>query len=205
MNNKETILLATLEIASEKGLGNISLSQIAKKVGIQKSSLYSHFSSKEELINSLYKYLREKAKKASGNNSIDYGKLVEGKNARDVLLLAVESYSRINADKNMRMFYKFIISERVFNKEAAKIMIAETEKMVLATKQLFYAMQVHKVMDFVSIDMAAVSFAMAIHSLLDFKIDKDFAENADISQQVTAYIDYFCNVHKEDSYEKNFN
>lgn len=37
----------------------------------------------------------------------------------------------------MRIFYKFIISERVFSKEAIKIMITETERMILATKQLF--------------------------------------------------------------------
>lgn len=48
----------------------------------------------------------------------------------------------------MRIFYKFIISERVFSKEAVKIMITETERMILATKQLFYAMQIHKVMNF---------------------------------------------------------
>lgn len=197
MNNKETIFLATLELASEKGLGNISLSQIAKKVGIQKPSLYSHFSSKEDLIGGLYLYLRESAQKSSDHSPIDYGKLVEGQNACDILLRAVESYSRINADKKMRMFYRFVMSERVFNKEAAKIMIIETEKMLLATKQLFYAMQVHKVMDFSNVDMAATSFAMAIHSLLDYQIDKKFAETTNTSQQITAYIEYFCKIHEE--------
>lgn len=195
MNNKETIFLATLELASEKGLGNVSLSQIAKKVGIQKSSLYSHFASKEQLIDGLYLYLRESAQKSSDDGPIDYGNLVVGQTPRDILLRAVESYSRINADKNMRIFYRFVMSERVFNKEATKIMITETEKMVLATKQLFYAMQVHKVMDFGNVDMAATSFAMAIHSLLDYQIDKEFAENGDTSQQIEAYIDYFCKIH----------
>lgn len=191
--------MATLELASENGLGNISLSQIAKKVGIQKPSLYSHFSSKEELIHGLYLYLRDNASKMSENAPIDYGKLVVGQSAREILLRAVDAYSRINADQNMRMFYRFIMSERVFSKEAAKIMITETEKMVLATKQLFYAMQVHQVMNFSNIDMAATSFAMAIHSLLDYQIDKEFAENVDTSQQITAYIDYFCGIHKERS------
>lgn len=197
MNSKETILLATLELASEKGLGNISLSQIAKKVGIQKPSLYSHFKSKEELIDGLYLYLRKSASKVSENSPIDYGKQVSGQKARDILLRAVESYRRINADENMRMFYRFVMSERVFNKEAAKIMVTETEKMVLATKQLFYAMQVHNVMNFSNVDIAAISFAMAIHSLLDYQIDKEFAENTDISQQIAAYIDYFCEIYEE--------
>lgn len=49
-NRKEEILLATLELASEKGLGSVSLNMIADKVGIRKPSLYNHFSSKEELV-----------------------------------------------------------------------------------------------------------------------------------------------------------
>lgn len=84
MNNKETIFHATLELASEKGLGNVSLSQTAKNAGIQKFSLYSHFSSKEELIDGLYLYLRESASKVSGNGSIDYGKLVDGQNVSNI-------------------------------------------------------------------------------------------------------------------------
>ena len=38
MATKESILTAALDLASEKGLGNVSLSQIAKKAGIQKAS-----------------------------------------------------------------------------------------------------------------------------------------------------------------------
>lgn len=197
MNHKETILRATLELAAETGLGNISLSQIAKKVGIQKPSLYSHFASKEALIDALYLYLRENAAKAAHTGPMDYGKLVEGRNAREILRGAVASYSRINADKDMRMFYRFVMSERVFSKEAAHIMVTETEKMVLATKQIFYAMQVHQIMHFTNVDLAATTFAMAIHSLLDYQIDKEFAESIDVSPQITDFIDYFCSMQEE--------
>lgn len=80
MTTKEKILMATLELAAEKGLGAVSLSQIAKKVGIQKPSLYNHFSSKDEIIDGLYEYLRSQAKENMNGESIDYGKLVKGKN-----------------------------------------------------------------------------------------------------------------------------
>ena len=136
---KESILVATLELASQKGLGAVSLSQIAKKVGIQKASLYSHFSSKDEIIDSLYKYLRTKAKNRQNIGEVDYGALVKGKTAVEVLRYALESYRKMNEDPDMMQFYRFIVSERPFEEEAAKIMVAETEKMILATKQLFYA------------------------------------------------------------------
>ena len=54
---------------------------------------------------------------------------------------------------------------------AAKIVAEETDKMIIATKQLFYAMKVHKLLHFTNPDMSAVSFAMTIHGLMDYELD----------------------------------
>ena len=62
MNRKEEIIIATLELAAEKGLGTVSMAQIADKIGIKKASLYNHFKSKEEIIEQMYVYLRQQAK-----------------------------------------------------------------------------------------------------------------------------------------------
>lgn len=196
VNNKETILQATLQIASQKGLGNISLSQIAKEVGIQKASLYSHFSSKEELINSLYVYLRDNASKAL-RKEIDYGELVCKQSAYETLYQAVMEYKKIVLDPNMNQFYRFIMSERVFHKEAASIMVQESERMIQATKQILYAMQVHQVLDFLDVDMAAISFAMSVHSLLDYTLDKEFIEE-EMQPLLERYIRYFCQLHAKE-------
>lgn len=192
MNTKEKILLAALDLASENGLSGVSLSQIAEKVGIKKASLYSHFSSKEEIIGILYEYLREKAKTVLGSSSVDYGEMVKGKSAPEILRHAVKNYRAISSDEELKTFYKFIYSERVFHKEAAKIMITETEKMILAVKNLFYAMKIHKVMDFANIDMASLSFAMTMHSLIDYREDKMFADEIEMEQLINEYIDDFC-------------
>ena len=45
MNRKEEILLVTLELAAENGLSNVSMAQIAEKIGIKKPSLYNVFKS----------------------------------------------------------------------------------------------------------------------------------------------------------------
>ena len=60
---KKEIIMATLELAANKGLGNVSMNIIADKVGIKKPSLYNHFASKEELVEAMYQFLREEAKK----------------------------------------------------------------------------------------------------------------------------------------------
>ncbi len=52
----------------------------------------------------------------------------------------------MNQQEHMLNFYKIIYSERSLNPMAAKIVAEETDKMIIATKQLFYAMEVHKLL-----------------------------------------------------------
>ena len=81
---------------------------------------------------------------------------------------------------------------------ALTIMIAETNTMICATKQLFYAIMAKKVAYFENIDAAALSFAMGVHAILDFRMD-DFIAGSDSSHGVLEqYIDEFCRVYSAD-------
>ncbi len=78
---------------------------------------------------------------------------------------------------------------------AAEIMVAETNTMIWATKQLFYAIMAKKVAYFENIDAAAVSFAMGVHAILDFRMDESMA-GSDYSHGIMEqYIDEFCRVY----------
>ena len=50
---QQQILDTTLEIIAEKGVGGVSTTEIAQRVGIVPSALYRHFESKEALIDAL--------------------------------------------------------------------------------------------------------------------------------------------------------
>ena len=174
------------------------MSQIAEKAGIKKSSLYSHFSSKEQIISEMYLFLRKQANQNREIGHFDYGSFVEGKDLKEILMETVLSYDRMNHDPQMAMFYKVIISEKTLNSNAAEIMVAETNTMIRATKQLFYAIMAKKVAYFENIDAAAVSFAMGVHAILDFRMDDSMA-GSDYSQGILEqYIDEFCRVYSAD-------
>lgn len=192
---KEKIILATLELAGEKGLRSISMSQIAQRAGIKKSSLYSHFSSKEDIISEMYTFLRRQANQNRETGTFDYGKYVEGKTLKQILLETVMSYDAMNHDPKMTLFYKVIVSEKVFNPIAAEIMVQENKTMIWATKQLFYAIMAKKIADFDNIDAAALSFAMGIHAILDFQWDDNMAGSNDSKGLLEEYIDEFCNIY----------
>lgn len=194
MNRKEEIVLVTLQLAAKKGLANVSMSMIADKIGIKKPSLYKHFASKEEIVAAMYEYLRRQAKEKASIKPIDYSVFFEGKTSYEVLQTVVQGYIQMNQQENMMNFYKVIYSERSLNPVAAKIIVEETNKMIIATKQLFYAMEVHKLLHFANPDMSAVSFAMTIHGLMDYELDQSNFEcrNEADKNLLEDYLKWFC-------------
>lgn len=59
-NTKQDILEAALELFSVQGFEATSISQIANAVGIRKASLYSHFESKQAILDALVKEVLER-------------------------------------------------------------------------------------------------------------------------------------------------
>ena len=86
----------------------------------------------------------------------------------------MQGYVNMNHQEKLLTFYKVIYSERSIQPMAARIVAEETERMIIATKQLFYAMVIHKLLHFENADMSAVSFAMAIHGLMDYELDQKY-------------------------------
>ena len=125
------------------------------------NSLYKHFSSKDEIVEAMYQFLREQSKKNANIKPVDFSQLFQGKTAYEVLQGVVQGYVNMNHQEKLLTFYKVIYSERSIQPMAARIVAEETERMIIATKQLFYAMEIHKLLHFENADMSAVSFAMA--------------------------------------------
>lgn len=191
-NRKEEIILTTLELAAEKGLAGVSMSMIADKIGIKKPSLYKHFSSKDEIVEAMYQFLRDKSKENANIKPVDYSILFSEKTAYEVLKGMMQGYINMNHQEQMLTFYKVIYSERSIQPMAARIVAEETERMIIATKQLFYAMEVHKLLHFENADMSAVSFAMTVHGLMDYELDQKYGYDEAPKNLLDEYLKWFC-------------
>ena len=171
MNRKEEILLATLELASVNGLKSVSMSRIADRVGIKAPSLYNHFRSKDEIVKAMYGFLREKAQRNRSPGFADQGDLMS-KSLEQILTEALSAYLGMISDPDMMRFFRVLYSERSINPSAAKIMLEETEHMIRSTKNLFYGLAVHGKIKSENVDTAAMAFALTVHSLIDYGMDR---------------------------------
>ena len=66
------------------------------------------------------------------------------------------------------------------------------KSMITATKQLFYAMEIHKLLHFENADMSAVSFAMTVHGLMDYELDQKYGYDEEPKNLLDEYLKWFC-------------
>lgn len=187
MTRKEEILRATLDLAAEQGLQSVTLSQIAGRVGMRKPSLYNHFASKDEIVEEAYRFLRKQSQERNGASVVDYAATFEGRTLEEILLGFFDQYRSFVLDEDLMRFWRVLYAERSHNPVAAQIMVDETEHMVRQVKALFYALVAHELMQCDDVDMAALSFAMTVHALVDYQLDKLGAQGAWPSDDPSAF------------------
>lgn len=193
----QDILIKTLELASSRGLRSLSLSDIAKECGISKSTLYSHFESKEDLIERLYLFLREKAKERNNIPPVDYNALFRNRTLKEILRNVTSSYSSMVQDKDLNAFYRVVLSEKSFSPIAAAIYTEETNTMLLATRNLFYALSSKGLAHFTDIDNEAMVFAFTFHSILVLEEDDRTAGTAVSEGLMDSFLEYFSSIHSK--------
>ena len=193
---KEKILLATLKLASKEGLGNVSLSMIAEEVGIRKASLFAHYKSKREIIDSMYLYFRDKALSKQRNLTLDLEGLCKDKSLEEVLWALVLSYDEMNSDADLLDFYKLVMSERAFNKEAATVLVEDTRRMEKATEKVFAFLLEKGLAHFADIRSASILFAHGVHSLLDHSRDIAFLEGKDEKEELRLFVKEFSRLYR---------
>ena len=132
-NTKQEILGASLELFSVQGFEATSISQIADAVGIRKASLYSHFESKQAILDALIKDVLEQY----GAHSIfaitdwekDAGDLPLTPDAAAQMILGQIRY--ILHDPSISRARKMLVIEQFQNPELAKLQTKQNYSDVL--------------------------------------------------------------------------
>jgi AcrR family transcriptional regulator len=196
MDTKHRILDEALTLFSQKGYANVYVGEIAEKVGIKAPSLYNHFSSKEEIINAMYSLLRSRA--LTNIPSFRYTSELDKISLEDILLSSAKSYMEMVRDEDMLKFFKVIYSERATDKTASLILVSETERMIRMTTDMFYALAIHKRIRNENVDEAALTYALTLHSLIDYRMDLmtagNIKESEKIDNKINDFIKFFSRI-----------
>ena len=133
-NTKQEILEASLELFSVQGFEATSISQIADAVGIRKASLYSHFDSKQAILDTLVNQVLEKYGKHSIFARTDWEKNADSlpltSDAAVQMILGQIRY--ILHDPTIQRARKMLVIEQFQNPELAKLQTKQNYSDVLA-------------------------------------------------------------------------
>ena len=132
-NTKQEILEASLELFSVQGFEATSISQIADAVGIRKASLYSHFDSKQAILDAIVKQVLQQY----GEHSI-FARENWEKDAGNLPLTADEAVRMIQGqlryilhDPAISRARKMLVIEQFQNPELAKLQTKQNYSDVL--------------------------------------------------------------------------
>lgn len=123
-NTRDEILDVALDLFSVNGYEATSISQIADAVGIRKASLYSHFASKQDIldnvVDSVLKGYAEHSIFANANwDDSEFTKDKEGMTAEDVAKMIQAQVRYIVHDPAISRGRKMLLIEQFRNKELA--------------------------------------------------------------------------------------
>ena len=132
-NTKQEILEASLELFSVQGFEATSISQIANAVGVRKASLYSHFGSKQAILDALVQEVLEQYEghslfaRADWEN--DAGRLPQ--TADDAVQMIQGQIRYILHDPAISRARKMLVIEQFQNPKLAKLQTKQNYSDVL--------------------------------------------------------------------------
>ena len=127
---KQRILDAALELFSTQGFEATSIAQIADAVGVRKASLYSHFDSKQDILDRLIESIMEDYAKHSVRSPAN--RIGDELDPDGVVRLVTEQIRYIVHDEHVSRARKMLTIEQYRNPQLAELKTKQSYTDVLA-------------------------------------------------------------------------
>jgi AcrR family transcriptional regulator len=115
-STKEKIFDAAVDLFAEKGYDGVSIRDIAKAVGIKESSVYKHYRSKDEILDTIFEYMKARLypSQTSGSSMVT---MLDALTFEQVLESGYASLGRMMADPLMLKITRIITIELYRNEK----------------------------------------------------------------------------------------
>jgi AcrR family transcriptional regulator len=121
---KEKIFDAAVELFAERGYDGVSVRDIAKAVGIRESSVYKHYASKDEILDSIFEYLKSRLY-APPAPDMNLEVLLDRMSFEQVLGLGLASLKGMAADPYITKIVRIITIELHHNAKIREFFLNE--------------------------------------------------------------------------------
>lgn len=192
IKTKEKILLAALDLFSERGYDEASIDMIAETVGIKGPSIYAHYKGKEDILNSLIVMMEQRYDENFGN-VINLDKIPESLDEfKEYCFKRIEFAMK---DIQIKKVRRFCIKEQYRDEKIAAL----TSKHQLTGNQEMFALILEKMMDKKLIQifdsqLLALELISPVTLMLEIS-DREPHRINEMLEQIDAHLTHFINVY----------
>ena len=192
MSTKERILEATLTLFAERGYDGTSVEQIANLVGIKAPSLYKHFKSKEDILNSLIDAAEVRYEELFGSEN-NIGNVP--KNKEEFIQETMNRLQFTMHDPMIRKIRMLLVQEQFRNERLSEV----TTKHQLDGIQKMYTKIIEAMMDsgmMVEDDPEMLAIQLTAPVVLQIaRFDRQPKYEQEIRENIEKHIRHFCDVY----------
>jgi AcrR family transcriptional regulator len=126
-STKDIILDIAIELFAEKGYNRVSIREIAKAVGIKGSSIYNHFKSKEDIMETMLSLYMEESDKYFGGFYMDMNidNLIESITIEEMLEKSLLMSIGFMGVPKVNKIFKVITAELSYNSKCREFFLRE--------------------------------------------------------------------------------
>jgi len=203
-NTKEIILFESLKLFADRGYDGVTVRDIANEVGIMQSSLYKHYTSKQDIFDTLVAKMHQQFSEASAGFHLpegDFEKMAQeyATSGNNVLKeISKRIFQFYLHDEHASQFRKMLSIEKYKNPEIGKLYREVYFDTVLAYQaKLFSEMIKQGYMRQVDPNIIAIHFYAPIFLLLN-EYDVIPEREAEAIAQLENHIDQFDAIYRKD-------
>ena len=192
IKTKDKILLAALDLFSERGYDEASIDLIAEAVGIKGPSIYAHYKGKEDILNSLIAMMEQRYDENFGN-TFNLEKIPKSLDEfKEDCLRRIEFTMK---DAQIKKVRRFCNKEQYRDEKIAAL----TSKHQLTGNQEMYALMLEKMMEKNLIrkldsSLLALEIVAPVSILLGIA-DREPDRIDEVWNRINAYLDHFITIY----------
>lgn len=190
---KERILTTALELFAYRGVDGVSISDITSHVGIAKSTLYSHFPSKDAIVESILDLYRARIRERSIDPNA-YDEMIRRVSPEAFWNGILDRYIETWSTGPLLLINRLIVLEQYKTDTALELILEETGRILMLSTHVFGRMvALERIHPFVPEDLAR-EFAYAVRGMLmEYDVLSAHDRNtAPIMASMRAFIHSFC-------------